>query len=99
MKVLALEKQVPGIPDAAFGPHLQAEALRAWDLYQAGIVREIYFRDDWPGAVLMLECESVGAAEAALQSLPLVREGLIQFEVVPLRPYPGFARLFSGSAG
>jgi hypothetical protein len=29
-----------------------------------------------------------------LATLPLVLTGLIEFEVVPLRTYPGFARLF-----
>ena len=29
-----------------------------------------------------------------LATLPLVQEGLITFELIPLAPYPGFARLF-----
>ena len=27
---------------------------------------------------------------------PLVEQGLIDFEVIPLAPYPGFSRLFAG---
>jgi hypothetical protein len=95
MKILALEMDVPGIPDTAFEPHLRAEALRAWELHQAGVVRELYFRTDWPGAVLVLECEDVQAAKEALATLPLVGQGLIQFDLIPLRAYPGFARLFA----
>ncbi len=34
------------------------------------------------------------AAQAVLETLPLVREKLIEFELIPLKPYPGFARLF-----
>ena len=33
-----------------FAPHLKAEAARAWELYQEGIIRELYFRadrDEW----------------------------------------------------
>ena len=33
-------------------------------------------------------------AEGLLDTLPLVKEGLIEFEVIPLAPYPGFERLF-----
>ena len=33
-------------------------------------------------------------AQQVLASLPLVQAGLITFEVIPLVPYPGFARLF-----
>jgi hypothetical protein len=29
-----------------------------------------------------------------LGTLPLVKAGLISFELMPLVPYPGFARLF-----
>jgi len=66
-----------------------------WKLYQDGVLREIYFRQDWPGAVLMLECESVAQADKILGTLPLVRENLIAFELIPLGPYPGFSRLFT----
>ena len=95
MKILALEKEVPGLPDDAFELHLRDEAARAWELHQAGVVRELYFRDDRPEAVLVLECDSLDAAEEALGTLPLVQNGLIRFELIPLRPYPGFARLFA----
>jgi hypothetical protein len=44
--------------------------------------------------VLVLECGSGDEAQRYLADLLLVRAGLIQFEVIPLRPYLGFARLF-----
>jgi hypothetical protein len=94
MKVLALEKDVPGVTDEASKPYLAEEAARVWELYQAGVFRELYFRQDKPSAVLVLECDDVAAAQEALHSLPLVREGLIAFDVIPLVAYPGFARLF-----
>jgi hypothetical protein len=97
MKILALEREVPGVPDEAFAPHLRDEAARVWELHQAGIVRELYFRADQDAAVLVLESENVAAAEEALATLPLVREGLIRFDLVPLRAYPGFARLFTAT--
>ena len=45
--------------------------------------------------VLFLECEDVAEARAILAALPLVKVGLIEFDVIPLMPYPGFSRLFS----
>lgn len=99
MKILALERAVPGVAAAAFTPELkQAEAARAWELYQAGQLREFYFRQDRPEAVLVLECQDAAAARALLASLPLVAHGLIEFEVIALTAYPGFARLFAPSA-
>jgi muconolactone delta-isomerase len=95
VKILALEKEVPGTPAAAFLPHLQPEAVRVWELQQAGVLREIYFRADRSDAVLILECADVAEAQRVLATLPLVREKLIAFDVIPLKPYPGLARLFA----
>ena len=95
MKVLALERELPGIPADAFEPHLEAEAAQVWSLYREGIVREVYFRADRSEAVLVLECDGIGEARAVLETLPLVEEGLIAFELIPLRAYPGFERLFA----
>lgn len=96
MKFLAMEKEVAGVTDDQFTPSLlKEEAARAWELHQQGIFREMYFRTDRQDAVLILECASLQNAQTALKSLPLVKNNLIDFEVVPLQPYDGFSRLFS----
>jgi len=95
MKILVLEQERPGHTEDDFAPHLRAEAERVWALYQEGLIRELYFRADRSEAVLVLECASLDEARTVLDSLPLVRAGLIDFELIPLRPYPGFSRLFS----
>jgi muconolactone delta-isomerase len=95
LKILALEADVPGTKDGAFTPALlQAEARRAWELSQAGVIRELYFRTDRHAAVLVLECASTEEAQSVLATLPLAAAGLIRFDLIPLAPYPGFARLF-----
>lgn len=99
MKIIAIEHDVPGVPADAFQPHLQAEAAHVWQLYQAGVVRELYFRQDRHSAVLVLECADEQEAAQQLQSLPLVQAGLITFEIIPLVAYPGFARLFGEASG
>ena len=57
MKILALEKELPGATADAFRPLMQAEARRV--------------------------------------TLPLVAQGLIEFDIIPLVPYDGYARLFA----
>jgi muconolactone delta-isomerase len=99
MKILALEKETPGATGDQFRPHLKAEAARAWELYQAGIFRELYFHQDEHTAVLILECAGAKEAREVLDTLPLVQAGLITFEIIPLAPYPGFARLFFAEEG
>lgn len=98
MKILAIEHELPGAEPAAFRQYSRAEARRAWDLQQAGLLRELYFRVDRDQAVLVLECADMQAAREALNTLPFVQHGLIEFELIPLRAYPGFARLFTEDA-
>lgn len=94
MKILALERELPGAPPEKFQQLGRAEAQRVWELHQSGVIRELYFRADKPEAVLVLECETLEEAAQVLLTLPLVKAGLIIFDLVPLRAYPGFARLF-----
>jgi hypothetical protein len=77
MRILAIEHEQPGAVPQDFQRLGKAEAARAWELYQTGQMRELYFRQDRP--------------EVQLAHLA----GLITFEIIPLAPYPGFARLFS----
>lgn len=94
MKILALEMELVPDPAAFTADLLREEARVLWDLQVAGLVRECHFRADRHEAVLTLECAGVDEARSALGRLPLVREGLIAFELMPLVPYDGFARLF-----
>jgi hypothetical protein len=94
MKILAIERGVPSTTAEHFKPHLRTEAIKVWELYQAGEIRELYFDRDKHSAVLILECSETEEARQMLDTLPLVKAGLITFEVIALTPYPGFSRLF-----
>ena len=94
MKFLALERPVANVTPATMQPLLKAEARRVWELQKSGVLREIYFTPAHD-AVLVLECADERAAMEALNSLPLVRENQIRFEVSCLLPYSGFERLLA----
>jgi len=94
MKILAMEIEMEGVKSEQFIPYLKPEAQRVWELYQDGTIREFYFREDRSEAVLMLECADASEARQGLESLPLVKAGLITFDIIPLVPYPGITRLF-----
>jgi muconolactone delta-isomerase len=94
MKILALEKELPGLTPDAFKCFSEQEARKAWELHQAGLIRELYFRADQSTAVLVLECASTDEAKAVLAELPFISHGLIEFELIPLVAYPGFEKLF-----
>jgi hypothetical protein len=89
-----MEIETEGVTSEQFTPHLKSEAMRVWELYQNGRVREFYFREDRSQAVLMLECADTSEARQILGSLPLVEAVLISFDIIPLVPNSGIARLF-----
>ena len=95
MRILALEIEKSEASANDFQPLLAEEARKVWGLYQDEIIREMYFRADQTLAVLMLECKDINEAKDKLAELPLVNAGLIDFDLIPLIPYPGLARLFA----
>jgi len=94
MKILALEHELPNANAEGFQKYAKDEARKVWELAQAGVIRESYFRVDRSEAVLVLECSSVEDAQDVLSRLPFVQNKLITFELIPLKAYPGFERLF-----
>jgi hypothetical protein len=95
MKILAIAKVDPLTTPQKIQPHLEAEVKYAWKLYKEGTVREMYNCQDRPlGVVFVLECSSVDEARKVLDELPVVREKLIDFEIIPLGPFSYFETLF-----
>ena len=93
MKILAIEKEMQGLTSADYQLWLEPEARKAWELQQEGLIRELYFTDDHC-AVLVLEARDKAHAREIVNQLPLVQQKLIDFELLALTAYPGFARLF-----
>ena len=94
MKVLALETDLPGATPDDFSRYAEEEARQVWQLIQEEKIREIYFRGDQNCAVITLECQDLDEAEQILGTLPFMKNGLIHFDLIPLKPYPGLERLF-----
>jgi hypothetical protein len=95
MKILVLPKPIEGVSREELLSHAAAEIQAVWELYAQGICREFYTRVNEPGrVVLMLESASMEAANEALATLPFAQLHLIDFDVIPLAPFAGLARLF-----
>ncbi len=94
MKLLAIETDKTNKSIAEnYQMLLYEEAQVVWQLYNKGIIREIYFTEH-KNAVIVLECIDVNEAEKILAELPLVKADMIQFDVMELNAYSGFGRLF-----
>lgn len=97
--ILAIEQETRDAAPSDFTASLLDQEARAvWQYQQDGFIRQIFFRDDQDAAILIVEAASVEQAEARLRKLPLVDSGLVSFELIALKAYPGFARLFKESA-
>ena len=80
MKILAIEKELKSVNWADEAQTLTDEARSVYQLMLAGELREIYFTAK-KNAVLMLECDNMESAERLLGEMPLVKKGIIGFEL------------------
>jgi muconolactone delta-isomerase len=77
-----------GEDDLAAALPAETEAVRS--LYSEGSLRQIWLRDDAQGACFLLAADSLEDAEATVATLPMARQDLSEFRIIPLRPYRGF---------
>lgn len=95
MKILCIDRPLPGATFEKYQPHLQAEVRHTFQAYKQGTVRDIYLRQDRPGVAIFLECSSVDEAKQVLAEFPLAKAGLIDFELIPLGPFTNWELLFA----
>ncbi len=94
MKILAIDKHLPGATPDKIKLLLKHEVLHSWGLQKQDVIRELYFRTDKAGVVLMLECQNIEEAQKILTEFPLVKAGLIEFECMSLGYFKPFELLF-----
>lgn len=87
MKVLVTLQPTEGIKPEDLRAHVVEENRVVWELYKADVIREMYFRGDGRGAIFVLESTSIDAAKEAFSQLPMVRDGLLIAEFIPLNPF------------
>jgi hypothetical protein len=77
-------------PDA--DPAKVAEARTAsskalWELHLAGVIREMYARQDNQGVVFMAEAPNTEALMQAIAAIPFLKDGLLVGDAVGLAPF------------
>lgn len=78
-------------PEAFTAERIAAEFHRIRELYETGILRQIWARGDTPGAAILWEAASEDEVRAASESLPLFKAGMLEIVFLcPLKPYAGF---------
>ena len=91
MQFLTLSRRrSESFPDAAFAARVDAEVEQARRLYADGFIRQIWHRTDVAGACILVEAASEAEVRERLNTLPLFAAGMLEFSVIPLKPYGGF---------
>src|SRR5262252_6834975 len=98
MQVLAIVTRAKGRTDAEVAPYRVPEGRGVWALLRHSVVRCVWSRADHPGAVLLLEVGGRADASDAMMSLPLVRDGLVEFQLIELAPFLALEHLFGPQA-
>jgi len=98
MQVLAIVTRAKARTDAEVVPYRVPEGRGVWALLRRSVVRRVWSRADQPGAVLLLEVGSRADASDAMMSLPLVRDGLVEFQLIELAPFLALEHLFGPQA-
>jgi muconolactone delta-isomerase len=66
------------------------EVRQARTLYADGTIRQLWHRMDAPGVCILWEANDVEDVKFMLDALPFAKAGIVEFTVIPLRPYKGF---------
>jgi hypothetical protein len=98
MQYLAVLRVKPGTTREQLGSLAKPEAAAAWEMVCSGALRSIHFIEGPVGAVLLFEAGDRAEADALVGRLPMVQQGLLNIEVLPLVPFTGFAALFASSS-
>jgi hypothetical protein len=93
MKIIAIDRILPTASEEKIRGVVIREALHIWTLYTKEVLRELYFRKDRPGVVMVLECDSAAEAKRLLNTFPLVKSGVIEFDVIPVGHFVPFGTL------
>ncbi|CPR14088.1 hypothetical protein JMY81_12305 [Brenneria goodwinii] len=87
MKFLALLTPAPHRAMSEFGPFLIEEEQVVWAAYRDGKLREFYFQSAPTVITLVYEVKDEAALHAELDSLPMIKAGLLERQVIALGPW------------
>jgi hypothetical protein len=95
MKVFAIASFRPNITADQVRKRLPDEVPPTLKLYLEGKIEQFWFREG-SGPIFLLNVESVEQAKATVDALPLVAEGLMGYELLPVTTLSPLGLLIQG---
>ena len=65
---------------------MPSEVRATVKLYLDGKIRQWYSRGDGKGVIFLIDAKTTAAAQAIMETLPLAKEGLMDYEYIPVGP-------------
>jgi hypothetical protein len=95
MKVFAIATAQPSLTPEILSQHMPSEVPNTLKLYLDGKVEQFWFREKF-GPIFLMNIASVEEAKATLNALPLVADGFMTYEYLPVGPLMPLGRLIQG---
>jgi hypothetical protein len=92
MKVFAIASANSTLTPDKLQQHMPNEVPATLKLYLEGKVEQFWFREK-AGPIFLMNVDSVEQAKATLDTLPLVADGLMTYELMPVGPLAPLGRL------
>ena len=96
MKVLCVSKWAKAPTAEERKAIMPKEVPATLKLYLDGIIEQMWYKQDAPGVVFLVNAESVEAAKTHLDGLPLGQAGLMDFDFIPVGPLAPLGMLIQG---
>jgi hypothetical protein len=100
MKIIVILRAKPNADMSKMPALIPHEEHHVWRLSVSGELRAIdYNLAEFGSVVLTCEVADLARAKAIVDDLPLIKNGLLAPEYLPLQPYDGIANLFDAKHG
>ncbi|MGD8296170.1 MAG: hypothetical protein PVG67_07260 [Desulfobacterales bacterium] len=92
MLFLVNSRICPGATHDQVIAHLKQNIEKeGWDLVRQGVLTHWFYKvGDQPGVMAMLNCGNIDEVRSLLREVPVVREGLLEFDIDPVNHFPRF---------
>jgi hypothetical protein len=96
MKVIAIGSLPRPVSEEQRQRIMPREVPHTLQLYLDGLIEQFWFRQDKPGPIFLMNVDSLDHAKAVVGAMPLVEEGLADYEYLPVGPLMPLGRLIQG---
>jgi hypothetical protein len=86
MKVVAIGTAIKPISDEQRAQIMPKEAPHTLQLHIDGVIEQMFFRQDRPGTVFLMNVDTVEKAKTITDSMELVKQGVVTYEFYPVGP-------------